>query len=139
MRSDPGLPLFTRLIDATANLLNRCTMSFLPEDRRVWGEALVAECEQIGTGYERLVWAVGGVSMTAIEFLKNMFGDRWTLAVGIALGVLSAVIDLRGKMRWPHVTLMFCFSVALAYWRPKWSWRWPLVVAFCLRVVVLVT
>ena len=77
--------------------------------------------------------------MTAIEFLKSMFGDRWTLAVGIALGVLSAVIDLRGKTRWPHVTLMFCFSVALAYWRPKWAWRWPLVVAFCLPVVVLVT
>src|SRR2546425_773333 len=75
MRIDPVLQLPAHLCEATANLLNRFTLFCLPDHRRVWGEALIAEREQIRTPYERLVWAAGGVSMTANEFLKNAFGD----------------------------------------------------------------
>jgi hypothetical protein len=139
MRIDPGFQLPSRLCDATANLLNRFTLFCLPDHRRVWGEALIAEREQIRTPYERLVWAAGGVSMTAKEFLNNVFGDRWTWAVGIALGILSAVVDLRSETRWPYSILMISFSFALAYWQPRWAWRWPFLVACCLPVVVLAT
>lgn len=137
MRVDPGLQFPARVCDATAHLLNRFTLSCLPDDRRVWGEALIAECGQISNAYDRLVWAAGGVSMTANEFLKNVFGDRWMWVVGIALGTVSAVVDLRSETRWPHAILMVSFSFALAYWQPKWAWRWPFLVACCLPVVVL--
>jgi hypothetical protein len=139
MRIDWSLQLSARLCDAAANLLNRFTLSCLPEHRRVWGQALIAECGQIRNAYGRLAWAVGGVFMTANELLKKMFGDRWIWTVGLALGMLSAAVDLGSATRRPYSVLMVSFSFALACWQPNWAWRWPFLVGCCLPVVVLLT
>jgi len=137
MRIDRGVRLPERLCDATAQLLNRLTLRWLPEHRRTWGKALVAECAEIGDAWDRLVWAAGGASMTACEFLKNVFGDRGIWATGLALGSLAAVLDLHSETRWTYSIMMAAGALTLACWQPRWAWRWPIPVACCLPAVVV--
>src|SRR4029077_1500405 len=57
--------LLKPLADVAARFLNRCTLAMLPRNRRHWGQALVAEQNQISNAGERLCWAAGGIAMTA--------------------------------------------------------------------------
>ena len=127
------------LVDVVVRFLNRCTLAMLPRNRRHWGEALVAEQNQISNARERLSWAAGGITMTAKEFLNRMFSDRLAWAASIAGGILSAFVDLQSATRWPHILLLCSFGVILAYWKPKWAWRWTFLLAVGLPVFVLVT
>jgi hypothetical protein len=126
---------FSALIRA----LNRCTRRLLPPEKRFWGEALIAEEPHIETGKERLIWAAGGVFMTAKEVLKKAAQDRWTWLTAFVLGTASALIDLHSATRWPHIFLLFASGLALACWRPEWAWRWAIAVALCLPAWVLLT
>ena len=127
------------LADVVVRFLNRCTLATLPRDRRHWGEALVAEQNQISNPRERLSWAAGGIAMTAKEFLNRMFGEGLAWAASIAGGILSAFVDLQSATRWPHILLLCSFGVILAYWKPKWAWRWTLLLTVGLPAFVLVT
>jgi hypothetical protein len=119
--------------------LNRCTRWLLPPEKRFWGEALIAEEEHVETGKERLIWAAGGVFMTAKEVLKKSAGDRWTWLTAFVLGTASALIDVHSATRWPHIFLLFASGLALACWRPEWAWRWALATALCLPAWVVLT
>jgi hypothetical protein len=127
------------LVDVVVRFLNRCTLAVLPRHRRQWGEALVAEQSQISNARERLSWAAGGIAMTAKELLNRMFSERLAWAASVAGGMLSAFVDLQSATRWPHILLLCSFGVILAYWKPKWAWRWTLLLTVGLPAFVLVT
>ena len=127
------------LVDVVVRFLNRCTLAVLPRHRRQWGQALVAEQNQISNARERLSWAAGGIAMTAKEFLTRMFSERLAWAASIAGGILSAFVDLQSATRWPHILLLCSFGVILAYWKPKWAWRWTLLLTVGLPAFVLIT
>jgi hypothetical protein len=110
----------------------------LPRNRRQWGEALVAEQNQISNARERLSWAAGGIAMTAKEFLNRIFSERLAWAASIAGGILSAFVDLQSGTRWPHILLLCSFGLILAYWQPKWAWRWTFLLAAGLPAFVLI-
>ena len=131
--------LLKPLADVAARFLNRCTLAMLPRNRRHWGQALVAEQSQISNARERLSWAAGGIAMTAKEFLNRMFSERLAWAASIAGGMLSAFVDLQSATRWPHILLLWSFGLILAYWQPKWAWRWTFLLAAGLPAFVLVT
>jgi hypothetical protein len=134
-----GPILVQKIFSAFIRALNRCTRCLLPPERRCWGEALIGEQGDIEKGKERLIWAAGGVSMTAKELLSKAARDRWTWLSGFVLGTLSALIDLNTATRWPHILLLFGSALLLARWRPEWAWRWALAVALCLPTLVLLT
>ena len=135
MRHDPQ----ESFADAAAKCLNCLMLALLPDSRKAWGHALIAEQDAIAKGRERLKWAAGGILMTVNEFVRTLFSDRPTWAVGLTLGITSALIDLRSSTRWPYVVLLCTSGVVLAFWRPKWAWRWPLLLGLSLPSVVLVT
>jgi hypothetical protein len=139
MKLNAPILLFERVLPSFICALNRCTRRLLPPEKRCWGEALIAEQHYIEPGKERLVWAAGGVFMTAKELLKKAVEDRWTWLTGFVLGTVSALIDLHSATRWPHIFLLFGSALLLAHWRPEWAWRWALVVGLCLPAVVLLT
>ena len=107
MRHDPQ----ESFADAAAKCLNRLMLALLPDSRKAWGHALIAEQHAIAKGRERLTWAAGGILMTVNEFVRTLFSDRPTWAVGLTLGITSALIDLRSSTRWPYVVLL-CTSGA---------------------------
>jgi hypothetical protein len=127
------------LADVVARFLNRCTLAMLPRNRRHWGQALLAEQNQISNPGERLSWAAGGITMTAKEFLNRMFTERMAWAASIAAGMLCAFVDLQSPTRWPYILLLCSFGLILALWQPKWAWRWTFLLAGGLPVFVLVT
>jgi hypothetical protein len=134
-----GPILSERIFSAFIRALNRCTRRLLPAEKRCWGEALIGEQEEIETGKERLVWAAGGVFMTAKELLKKAAEDRWTWLSAFVLGTVSALIDLNSATRWPHIFVLFGSALLLTRWRPKWAWRWAVAVTLCLPALVLLT
>jgi hypothetical protein len=111
----------------------------LPRNRRQWGQALVAEQNQINNTWERIFWAAGGITMTAKDFLNRMFTERLAWAAGIAGGMLCAFVDLQSPTRWPYILLLASFGLILASWHPKWAWRWTFLLAGGLPAFVLVT
>jgi hypothetical protein len=125
--------------DLAARFLNRCMLAMLPRNRRQWGQALVAEQNQISTTRERLYWAAGGISMSAKDFLNRLFTEPLAWAASIAAGILSAFVDLQSATRWPHVLLLASFGLILAYWQPKWAWRWTLLLVAGLPTFVILT
>jgi hypothetical protein len=139
MKVNRPISFFDRVLSALIGTLNRCTRRLLPSEKRCWGEALIAEQEHIETGKQRLLWAAGGVFMTAKEFLKKAADDRWTWLTAFMLGTVSALIDLHSATRWPHIFLLFSSALILACWRPEWAWRWALAVGLCLPALVLLT
>src|ERR1700674_4480813 len=131
------LPNF--LADVVVRFLNRCTLAMLPRNRRQWGQALVVEQNQISNNRERLSWAAGGITMTAKDFLNRMFTEPLAWAASIAAGTLSAFVDLQSATRWPHILLLGSFGLILAYWQPKWAWRWTLLLVAGLPAFVILT
>jgi|GraSoiStandDraft_57_1057295.scaffolds.fasta_scaffold66890_4 hypothetical protein len=139
MKINGPIAYFDRVLCLFIGALNRCTRCLLPLDKRCWGEALIAEQEHIETGKGRLVWAAGGVFMTAKELLQKAADDRWTWLTAFMLGTVSAIIDLHSATRWPHIFLLFSSALILACWRPEWAWRWALAAGLCLPALVLLT
>jgi len=127
------------LANAVARCLNRFTLALLPEDRRAWGHALVAEQQGITNGLERLTWAAGGIVMSVNELMRALFSDRPTWVTGLALGITSALVDLHSSTRSPYIGLLCAFGLTLACWRPKWAWRWTFLLGLSLPAVVLAT
>ncbi|OLB23679.1 MAG: hypothetical protein AUH15_02780 [Acidobacteriales bacterium 13_2_20CM_55_8] len=82
------------LADIVAQFLNRGTLAMLPRNRRHWGQALVAEQNQINNTWKRIFWAAGGITMTAKDFLNRMFTERLAWAASIAGGMLCAFVDM---------------------------------------------
>jgi hypothetical protein len=134
-----GPILFERIFSALIHALNQSTLRLLPPERRCWGEALIAEQGEIETARERLIWAAGGVCMTAKELLRKAAKDRWTWLSGFMLGSFSALIDLNSATRWPYILLLFGSALLLARWRAEWAWRWVVAVGLCLPALVLLT
>ena len=135
MRHDPQ----ESFADAAAKCLNRLMLALLPDSRKAWGHALIAEQDAIAKGRERLKWAAGGTLMTINEFVRTLFNDQPTWASCLTLGITSALIDLQSSTRWLYVVLLSTSGLVLAFWRPKWAWRWALLLGLCLPSVVLVT
>jgi hypothetical protein len=125
--------------NTAAKCLNRFMLALLPADRRAWGHALVAEQHEITNRRERLTWAAGGILMSVNELMRTLFSDRPTWVAGLTLGIASALVDLHSSTRWPYVVLLSAFGVILAFWRPKWAWRWTFLLGLSLPAVVLVT
>ena len=50
-----------------ARALLACAVARLPEDRREWGEAMLAELDQITGGVRALAWAAGGFRVARLE------------------------------------------------------------------------
>lgn len=127
------------LANSVARCLNRFMLALLPVDRRAWGHALVAEQHEIANGRERLTWAAGGILMSVNEWMRTLFSDRPTWVAGLAFGLASALVDLHSSTRRPYIGLLCAFGLTLASWRPKWAWRWTLLLGLSLPAVVLVT
>jgi len=127
------------IADAVAGCLNRCMLVLLPECRRAWGRALIAEQCEIRSGRERLTWAAGGMLMTFNELMHSLFSDRPTCVAGLAFGLGSALVDLHSSTRWPYVVLLCTFALSLASWQPRWAWRWIFLLGLSLPIVVVVT
>lgn len=127
------------LADAFERWVNRCMLALLPAHRRAWGHALIAEQHEMASRRERLNWAVGGLQMSFIEWVHCVFNDRPTWAAGLAFGVFAAFVDLNSATRWPYILLLCGFTLILAYWQPKWAWRWILPLGLSLPIVAVVT
>jgi hypothetical protein len=119
MKIDRPMLVSEGVFSALIRALNRCTRRLLPPEKRFWGEALIAEEPHIETENERLIWAAGGVSMTAKELLKKAAEDRCTWLTTFVLGTASALIELHSATRWPHIFLLFAAGLVLACWRPE--------------------
>lgn len=139
MKPDRQMSCLETIFSALIRVLNRCTCSLLPGQKRYWGEALIAEQEYIEMGKERLMWAAGGISMTAKEVLKKAAENGWTWLTALVLGTVSALIDLHSPTRWPHIFLLFGSALCIGCWRPGWAWRWVFVLGLCLPGLVLLT
>jgi hypothetical protein len=127
------------IADAVTGVLNRCMLALLPEYRRSWGHALIAEQCEIESRWQRLTWAAGGMLMSFKEFMHSLFSDRITWVAGSAFGIVSALVDLHSSTRWPHILLLCAFALILASWQPRWAWRWISVLGLSLPLVVVVT
>jgi hypothetical protein len=127
------------VLNAIIRSLNWCMRVSLPTSRRAWGQALIAEQRHISNDRERLAWSIGGVLMSAREFFRNLFDDGPTWAAGAALSLAAALIDLGSATRWPYAFSMGLIAFVLTSWRPKWVWRWTLLVAFVLPTFVLLS
>ena len=77
--------------------------------------------------------------MSAREFFRHLFEGGPTWAVGAALGLASALVDLRSATRWPYAISMGLIAFVLAYWRPNWVWRWTLLVALVLPTLAVLS
>lgn len=133
------LDVYEFLACGTARCLSLLMLALLPSDRRVWGHALVAEQHEIKNGWERLIWAAGGIFMTAKKLMLILFSDGPTWIATLAFGIASAVVDLHSSTRWPYVALLCAFGLTLACWRPKWAWRWTILLGLSLPALVLIT
>ena len=127
------------IADTVAGCLNRCMLALLPEYRRAWGRALIAEQCEIRGRRERLTWAAGGMLMTFNELVHSLFSDRPTWVAGLAFGMVSALVDLHSSTRWPYILLICAFALTLASWQPRWAWRWIFLLGLSLPIVVVVT
>ena len=127
------------LCEGVARFLNRLMIALLPSGLRAWGEAVIAEQHHIASAWNRLMWAVGGIAMSAKELLRSVLSDRLTWAASLAFGIVAAIVDLHSSTRWPYIALLCTFGLTLACWRPKWAWRWIIPLALSLPAVVLVT
>jgi hypothetical protein len=135
MRLDAG----EFIADVVAGCLNRCILALLPAHRRAWGRALIAEQCEIRSRRERLIWAAGGMLMTFNELMHSLFSDRRTWVAGLAFGIVSALVDLHSATRWPYILLLCGFALTLAFWKPRWAWRWIFLLGLTLPIVVVVT
>jgi hypothetical protein len=77
--------------------------------------------------------------MSAREFVRNLLEGGPACAVGGALSMAAALIDLRSATRWPYGISMCLIAFTLTCWRPKWVWRWTLLVALVLPIYVLMS
>jgi hypothetical protein len=127
------------LANGVANFLNRLALSLVLPHRRDWGRALIAEQQEIKSSWERLRWATGGIVMSVKELLRAMFNDWQAGLASAVFGMASALVDLHSSTRWPHIVLLCAFGFALASWRPKWAWRWVVILGLSLPLVVLIT
>jgi hypothetical protein len=127
------------LTNAGVTFLNRVTLALLPPNVRPWAQALIAEQQEITNGWERLTWAAGGIVMSVKELLRTLFSDWQAWLASAVFGIASALVDLHSSTRWPHIILLCTCGFVLASWRPKWAWRWVIVVGLCLPVLVLIT
>jgi hypothetical protein len=127
------------ILNGVVRILNWCMRILLPASRRTWAQALMAEQQYIVDDRERLAWSLGGVLMSAREFVRNLFEGGPTWAVGGALSLAAALVDLRSPTRLPYAISVGLIAFALTWWRPKWVWRWTLLVALVLPAFVLLS
>jgi hypothetical protein len=111
----------------------------LPSDKRCWGEALISEQQDIKEPLEILFWAAGGTYMTAIELLKKSVQDQSAWLAALVLGMIAASVDLHSGSRWPHIILLFCSGLLIAFCSPRWTWRWTITLGLSLPALVLLS
>ena len=70
---------------AVGRILLRSAIVLLPRDRREWGDAILAELEEIHGGLESLRWALGGVRV----ILLSPHGLARLAAIGVVVGVVG--------------------------------------------------
>lgn len=124
---------------ALVRLLNACMLALLPDKRRAFGRALIAEQNEITNTRERLSWAAGGMVMSMREFLSNVFANPLAWALGSVFGVGAALIDLHSGTRWPYLIAVCAIAFLLTLFRPRWAWRWTLLAALVLPAFVLLS
>lgn len=120
-------------------VLNRCMLILLPKNRGEWGQALIAEQEEINDRHEILRWAAGGIAMSIHEFFTDVFDKPYIWALGSVLALAAALLDLHSSSRWPYVSALFCVALLLTLLQPKRAWRWTLLAAFILPAFVLIS
>lgn len=113
--------------------------ALLPKERQAFGQALIAEQDEIINSRERVSWAAGGMVMSVREFLANVFDNPLTWAVGSVLAVGAALLDLHSTTRWPYLISVFGIALLLTLFRPRRAWRWTLLAALVLPGFVLLS
>jgi hypothetical protein len=126
-----------RILNLVLRIVNWCMRTSLPASRRAWGEALIAEQQYINNDRERLMWSIGGISMSAREFAGTLFDGGPAWAAGGALSLTAALIDLHSATRWPYCMSMFMIAFILSCLQPKWVWRWAFLAALVLPAYVV--
>lgn len=114
-------------------------LALLPNERQAFGQALIAEQNEIVDIRERLSWAAGGMVMSIREFLADVFENPLVWALGSVLGVGAALLDLHSITRWPYVISVFGIALLLTFFRPRRAWRWTLLAALVLPAFVLLS
>jgi hypothetical protein len=127
------------VLEKAARLVNRWMLAVISSDRRCWCAALIAEQHQIRDPFERFAWAIGGIRLVISDAARLMVRDPAASCAGAVLGTLSAILDLQSATRMPYVLAVFACCLVLALWRPRWAWRWTLLISLALPVAVLVT
>ncbi len=125
-------------LPAVVRFVNACMLAILPKDKRVWGEALIAEQDEIDNG-ELLGWAVGGIVMSVRELLARVFDNRLGWVLGSVLGLGAALLDLRSTTRWPYAIVVCGIALLLTFVWPRWAWRWTLLAALVLPTFVVLS
>lgn len=119
--------------------MNACMLALLPKDKQPWGQALIAEQDEIETRPELIGWAAGGVTMSIREFLARAFDNQLGWVFGGVLGLGAALLDLRSAKRWPYVIAVCGIALFLSFFWPKWAWRWTFLAALVLPTFVLLS
>ncbi|MEJ7813052.1 MAG: hypothetical protein WKG32_21745 [Gemmatimonadaceae bacterium] len=125
--------------DAVPLRLVRAAAAILPQEHRVWGDAVASEIAALEPGWERFEFGVtaaaGLVLSAALDALRGRIADAGVLAASLALGLSAAAIDLASNSRLPHVILLLagCYTLGAAV--PRAAWRWGLVAGLCVPLV----
>ncbi|MFN2563489.1 MAG: serine hydrolase [Gemmatimonadaceae bacterium] len=121
------------VLDRVAVHLLRAAAALVPPDRRVWGEALVAELAAAESSVARLRFAAGAalslLRTAGADALRGRLADPGMIAAALALGGVSAVIDLQSDSRWALRLLLGIGCFALGALRPRAAWRWGVLAA----------
>jgi hypothetical protein len=124
---------------AVVRFVNACMLAILPRDKRVWGEALITEQDEIDNARELLGWAAGGIVMSVRELLARVFDNQLGWVLGSVLGLGAALLDLRSTTRGPYAIAVCGIALLLTLVWPRWAWRWALLAALVLPAFVLLS
>jgi hypothetical protein len=124
---------------AIVRCVNASMFVLLPKDKQHWGQALIAEQDEIDNCTELLGWAAGGLAMSVREFLASVFDNQLGWVFGSVLSLGAALLDLHSATRWPYLIAVCGIALLLTLFWPRWAWRWALLVALILPAFVLLS
>ncbi|MDQ3950192.1 MAG: beta-lactamase family protein, partial [Gemmatimonadota bacterium] len=116
--------------------------ALLPRERREWGEALAAELRAAEGGAARLRFGAGAalslLRTAAADALRGRFADPGVTVVALALGGVTAGVDLHSDSRWALRLLLGIGCFTLGALRPRAAWRWGVLAALGVPAVAAV-
>lgn len=132
-----------RSLGRLARALVRSACATLPNHRRQWGDAVLAELDAEPDGLSQFRFAasatLGLYVITAREAVHARIAHPTSVILAAALGLSAAVVDLTVTSRIPLLLLLGLGSLALGMKVPQGAWRWPVLTGGMLPLVILVT